>query len=534
MLSTYGDEGVVTAAGRYSQLASEREPYLTRARECASLTLPALIPPDGSNRNTTFPTPAQSVGARGVNNLAAKLMLALFPANTPFFQLTINDYQLERDASGSGGGENQEGIRTEVEKALSKVERAVQNHIETEAFRPPVFEGTKHLLVAGNVLLHLPKLGARIFPLPRFVLKRDPDGNLLELITKESISPMALPDDVRKLVAAKNEVRTRESTEDTVDLYTHVRRTGPNKLEYYQEAAGVRVPESDGSCPADESPWIPLRMVRVDGESYGRSFVEEYLGDMNSLEVLSAAIVDGAAEAARVVHMVNPNGMTDAQDIQNADNGDVITGRKEDVTSMQLEKYADFRVCSDTVERIERRLEMVFLLNSAVQRSGERVTAEEIRYVASELESALGGIYSLLSQEFQLPVVSRLLDVMQRTGKLPKLPGKLIKPKITTGTEALGRGQDLNKIDALVARLSGLGPDVMSTYLDLGNLVKRIVTASGVSPEGLINDDETIQGIQQQQKVSAMVDKLGPNAINAGAKAIQAQQQQAPPQEAQQ
>lgn len=51
---------------------------------------------------------------------------------------------------------------------------------------------------------------------------------------------------------------------------------------------------------------------------------------------------------------------------------------------------------------------MLSLLNSAVQRNGERVTAEEIRYVAGELEDTLGGVYSLLSQELQLSLIRRV------------------------------------------------------------------------------------------------------------------------------
>ena len=47
-----------------------------------------------------------------------------------------------------------------------------------------------------------------------------------------------------------------------------------------------------------------------------------------------------------------------------------------------------------------------FLLNTAIQRDAERVTAQEIRYMAQQLETAMGGIYSLLSQEFQLPLVT--------------------------------------------------------------------------------------------------------------------------------
>ena len=39
---------------------------------------------------------------------------------------------------------------------------------------------------------------------------------------------------------------------------------------------------------------------------------------------------------------------------------------------------------------------------------------EEIRYMASQLETALGGVYSLLSQEFQLPLVQLLMKRMSK------------------------------------------------------------------------------------------------------------------------
>ena len=45
----------------------------------------------GSNSATNYPTPYQSVGSRGVMNLASKLMLALFPPQAPFFRLDVDD-----------------------------------------------------------------------------------------------------------------------------------------------------------------------------------------------------------------------------------------------------------------------------------------------------------------------------------------------------------------------------------------------------------------------------------------------------------
>ena len=45
-------------------------------------------------------------------------------------------------------------------------------------------------------------------------------------------------------------------------------------------------------------------MNHVDGESYGRGRVEEFIGDLKSLEALSQALVEGSAAAAKVVFTV--------------------------------------------------------------------------------------------------------------------------------------------------------------------------------------------------------------------------------------
>ena len=76
---------------QYGKMEIDREIYLERARKLAELTIPHLYPPKGSNEATSYPTPYQSVGSRGVTNLASKLMLALFPPQAPFFRLDVDD-----------------------------------------------------------------------------------------------------------------------------------------------------------------------------------------------------------------------------------------------------------------------------------------------------------------------------------------------------------------------------------------------------------------------------------------------------------
>ena len=69
------------AKERYSQLSSDRHQFLDTAVECSELTLPHLITDDLRVRQNhkRLITPWQSVGAKSVVTLAAKLMLALLP-----------------------------------------------------------------------------------------------------------------------------------------------------------------------------------------------------------------------------------------------------------------------------------------------------------------------------------------------------------------------------------------------------------------------------------------------------------------------
>jgi hypothetical protein len=250
---------------------------------------------------------------------------------------------------------------------------------------------------------------------------------------------MMLPLEAQEMLATAQDYNQNDTHNKSLDLYTYICRKDKN-WEVYQEVKGMTIPKSGGTYPLDKNPFIPLRFTRIDGEDYGRGYVEEYIGDLRSLEALTRAIVEGAAASSKVLFLVRPNGTTKQSTLARAPNGAIVQGDAADVTTLQVQKYNDFRVAQETGARITERLSYAFLLNSAVQRNAERVTAEEVRYMAQELETALGGVYSILSQEFQVPLVKLLLAKLEANGKMPKMPKDSIKPQIVTGLEALGRG----------------------------------------------------------------------------------------------
>jgi hypothetical protein len=514
----------MTAQARYTSLAEQRQVFLDRARESAKLTIPGLMPPEGASSAQKFYQPWQSVSARGVNNLAAKLLLALFPAGSPFFRLTMDDYVKDELAQKAAeNGEDVAKATTILETALNKVERAVITRMGQKGTRLQESEALKQLIVCGNALLQMTKDGKLVLhKLNNYVVKRDPAGDVVEIVVKQTLSRMTLPERARAIVETHDTTpQPDKSGANTVDLFTRIsRRTRGNSQYWYicQEVVGVTIPDSEGSYPLDKLPWLALRWTAIDGEDYGRGHVEEYIGDIRSLESLSKSIVVFAAVAAKVLFMVNEGGTTSKKKIARASSGDVVDGDAKEVSVLALDKFNDYKVAKETADGIEKRLEQAFLLNSSVQRDAERVTAEEIRFVAAELEQTLGGVYTILGQEMQLPLVKCYMAQMQREGKLPAIPAKAVNPQIVTGLDALGRTSDLQKLNILFDGLvKYFGPEATAEYSNVGDYIRRSGTALGIDTKGLIRTDEEVQQARQAKVAQSLTEKLGPHAIKAAA-----------------
>lgn len=469
----------------YERLKNDRQPYVDRAVDCAKVTIPSLFPKETDDKSTKYQTPYQSVGARGLNNLASKLILALMPPNSPFFRLGLSD-----DILAEYMAQGQEDTKAQVEQALMQIENRIMKYIEANQIRVTVLEALKQGIVAGNALLFLPPKegGIKLYRLQDYVIQRDGLGNVIQLITVDKVAYSTLEPAVRNLI------KTEKKPEDFIPIYTHVCRSGDQFIAY-QEVEDTPIQGSQQSYPVIKTPYLPIRMVKVDGESYGRSFVEEYLGDLNSLENLSKAIFKMSTIAANVYFLVNPNGVTRAKKLENATSGDFIAGRIEDIGVLQLEKYYDFNTAKQTADSIEARLSYAFLLSSVVQRNAERVTAEEVRTVAGELEDTLGGVYSILSQELQLPLVRRIMNQLQTTGEVPNLPEGTVEPTITTGLDALGRGHDLEKY-ATVLNMVAQIPNAQS-MINWNVMLLNMFTGAGVETEGLVKTQEQIEEEQQ-------------------------------------
>jgi len=509
-------DNTATAQSRWKDLELYRSMYLRRAIDCSALTIPSLIPESDQNYGwsgesfNALPSLYQGAGARGVSSLAAKLLLALMPPSQPFFRFTIDGGKI-REFAEQQPGANEEAIVTKLDQLLSSMERQVLRRLDQLQARSALFEAVKHLLVGGNALLYVGTDAIRMYSLRSFVVDRDPEGNVNEIVVREQVSEKYLPE----------QEGGKKEGDKPEDVYTHVViDPQADKVEWYQEHEGQKLPNSAGFARMKSNPWIVLRLHRIAGESYGRGLVEQVQGDLQSLESLTKAIVQGSLIAAKAIGLVNPNGVTRADVLARAENGAIVAGNAADVEFLQVQKVNDFATALQTMQLLERRLQFTFLTNEAVQRDAERVTAEEIRLMAEQLEQGLGGVYSVLSAELQLPLIRRVMHMMETTGELPEIPEGLVEPQVTTGLEAIGRGNDKARLtNFLTTVATTIGPEQFLQYINPSELIKRFAAADGIDTAGLVKEQQQIEAEQAQQQQAMVASQLAEGAIQSGATA---------------
>lgn len=505
-----------TAKALYERLSMDREVYIDRAEDAARYTIPFLFPKKGDNGTTKYSTPYQAVGARGVNNLASKLLLALFPPNTPFFRQDIRDDVLKYL-------ESKPEDKQEIEQALVQREQTAQKYFESSQMRVSMEVALKQLIVAGNALLFFPPNGGiKVYKLNSYVVQRDFIGRIIQMITLDRMSLNTLPYNV--LQQLPEQVKGKQPDE-MIEVYTHISYDSKEKrYNSYQEVEGLRIEGYDQSFPEDVCPWLPVRLFKMDGEHYSRSYVEEYIGDLKTLEGLSKAIAEMSAIAANVLYLVRPNGVTQVSKLMKTKNGGFVTGNGEDITCLQLDKTQDMQIAKMTADVLEQRLSYAFMLNSAVQRQNDRVTAEEIRYVANELEDTLGGIYSILSQELQLPVANILINILTKKNEISDVPKDIVSLSITTGMEAIGRGHDQMKIQTFISVIAQI-PDA-AAVVNWEGVARAWANSCNLDTTGLIKTTEQIQQEQQQAMMAQMAQAAIPNATKGAMDAMNNQDSQ--------
>lgn len=467
----------------YNTYSSSRQSYEDRAKEISSYTLPYLFEEDSFTGSSSMRDKiSQSFCGRLINTLKAKMGMSLLPPSTSSFRLEPDKESLMVLSEG-----NPDFI-AEVMAKMSSVTSQVTKEIEAQQVRDTIFDMLLQLIAVGSVIMEKIKDdGIMLHTLQNFAVELDSRGEAIAMCILEK----------------KKSVPEGYSGEekDEYKLYTLVEKNfETNRWHLRQSVEGEDVGK-EIIYTYDKLPFQYVGWNWTTGDTYHRPYAEDYLEDMKQYNSLSSLLTQGSIIASKSVLMVDQRGnRTRIQDLVNAKNGDVINGNAADVTAFQLQKNFDFQIPMERLQDIQKNLSSAFLMNESVTRDAERVTAQEIRFMAQELEtSSLSGVYSKLSKKVSKRIVQWIMQEL-------KLEFKEVSINVVTGLDALGRSQEAQKLDSLVQRLASMN---LMHYLNEAELIQRYASFEGIDVTGLVKSPTQVQQEMKQAQEQAMLQQGG-------------------------
>jgi hypothetical protein len=492
----------------WAEREQDRSGMLERFERYAAMTVAKVLHPENyKQRNDPDTQDYQSLGSQGTNHLANKLMLAMFAPSRPFIKLqAVQDFLKKAAKLGL--------TETQINESLVQGERSAIKKLDSLGQRPKLFQIMRHLIVVGNCLLVFEKKAMRVISIRNYVVKRNIRGEVIELCVREKVKFNELDPAIQKQLAIKH-------TEDSeVSFYKWLKREQNGQMSMTQWVEDIRLPkEFNGRWAVDKCPYQVLTWDLSDEADYGTGLVEEYARDFEAISVLSEAIVNGGVLAAEFRWMVNPNGVTSVEDVAQSNNGDALPGLESDVKPITGGNPKAIEILTMALDRWERRVSRGFLMGSAIIRDAERVTQEEVRMTANELETAYGGVYSTLAASLQKPVGSWLLDASDFT-----VQGTEIEITIVTGLDALSRNGDLENFRLAMGDMAQVAqlPEAVQARLKWDEIKAFIGQGRNVDLNKFMMTDAEFAKKQEAAMATQMANTVG---TEAGVAAVQQGQQ---------
>ena len=492
----------MSAKGRYEKLASgPRQQFLSRARHNSMLSIPSLVPLEGHDQTSHLIEPYQGLGATLVSHLASRMAISMLPASRPYMRFAIPP-KLRLENNGE--------VEPDVERGMAISEELVQTEVEAKDWRDATNQEMQQLLVAGSVA---EKINAdntiRVYRLDQYVVRHDNNGDVLEFVLRD----LHKPDGLR---AQGLTPPSGVDEDEDVPVFTWgkliARKSGVRyEVQQYLDESMTALPGTKAVFERDLLPYLFHKWSKNPGEDYGRAKTSDHIGDLRSLEVLSKDVLEMAAMAGRHFIMVRPGagGFGLARRITKARNGDVVVGNHEDVDVKSFVAGNGYQIVEVKINALSEGLSRAFLMTSVAQRQAERVTATEIQRDVEELEAALGGVFSQLSNSMLLKRTRVLINNMQQAGELPEWPQGGVVPQILTGLEALSRQRDAVRAEQAAGIIQMFGEEALDA-IKLPNILNKAFAGLGLA-EAVRTQQELEE--EQERKAQLRVAEAGQQAL---------------------
>ena len=485
-------------AAIWAEMDTEKGDLIERSEAYARWTLPYIMLPTEEDAGYEPEKGNVEIGAPAVNHLANRIVDVLFPVSRPFFSVTMNpetELEIAKETDEAQLGE----FKEELHAAIRKIEDLAVSKMNLSVYRPMAIEVAKHLIITGNALIRVMPQGQRVqYGIDRFGVRRNNKGEVYEVVLYDKKLLRSFDDKTKAEIKAQPPGLTHS---DKVELMTHY-CLKDGRWEITQEAEGLPIGSKEYQTPKDFD-LIILTWTLAHNEHYGRGLVEDTAVTFHKLDVLGEAETEMLAIMCDIKFLVRPGSILskNVEHLNTAPRGSYHVGNEGDVTIPDLGRRNDVQVLRSAILDSEALIQKSFLMFQT--RDAERVTAEEVRAVANQLESAFGGLYSRLSVQWQQPEAEWAMRASNWEKQVEDASQFIVR--VTTGLESMSREGQVDNLRLAIADMQMLEavPEALQGAFHPLRFAKYVASNRGVAIMDFLKTPEEIQAEEQQAMVMA-------------------------------
>jgi hypothetical protein len=257
----------------------------------------------------------------------------------------------------------------------------------------------------------------------------------------------------------------------------------------------------------NSSPWVISRYMKVAGEIYGRGPLVTALPDIKTLNKTLELVLKNASLAVAGVYTAADDGVLNPQTVRIIP-GTIIpvarNGGPQGESLKPLPRAGDFNVSQIVINDLRQNIKRVLLDESLPPDNMSARSATEVVERMKELAQNLGSAFGRLINETMIPLVSRILQVMDERGIID-LPLRVNGLEVRVSPVApLAMAQNMEEINSIVQFLqltSALGNEG-ALAVKTGDLIDYLGEKLGVPAYLRTSAAERAYLIEEQRKLA--------------------------------
>jgi hypothetical protein len=264
------------------------------------------------------------------------------------------------------------------------------------------------------------------------------------------------------------------------------------------------------------SPWVISRYMKVAGEVYGRGPLLTALPDIKTLNKTLELLLKNASLAVAGVYTAADDGVLNPQTVK-IQPGAIIpvarNGGPQGESLKPLPRSGDFNVSQIVINDLRMNIKKILLDESLPPDNMSARSATEVVERMKELAQNLGSAFGRLINETMIPLVSRILQVMDERG-LIDLPLRVNGLEVRVAPVApLAMAQNMEEINSIMQfmQITQAMGNEGALAVKTGDLIDYLGDKLGVpaalrttAAERAFLIDQQRQMMQQDQAMMAM------------------------------